>query len=552
MTTHITQSGAGTDSAATPALGLLRAGVAGLAHGYRDSGELDDPVYGEPTQYGTAYFAYANAVLARYADGADRAEHLRRARGGLEATLRHLLDPQDPHPAAADFTHGVASPGVRNLRDFMWPPVLRTYRVLRELDAPDLGSLAEAIAAVQVPDAFSERPPVNWATVWILGEWLRIQDGLSLYGRADVDAWLDPFFSEQPHADHGFYRELGEATGVEISWDTAAVDIERGFYREPGVPNSYDLFSRVHLLELLTEGYDGVHAPMLRRLVASGTRRSLGVQLSTGSLATAYRSSAHLWNLTTQCWFFVHAAAMLSEQEPELAAQAQDAALRAFRAAEACRRPTGDLSPVENVHPASWRVGHEVYTMDAHYVSLPLAYLADAVNAGFTGSGTPGKTDGVRLHLEEEPVHRHLAHGSGWSVHVNLAPFDGYDALGIADLTAGLNRRLRFGGQTHWGRPDANPAAHRLSDQPPFTLGIALRDDGALARPAAICRIEVPRSSPTRISTRSSKDNRNPLGSTRRCGSPHSAAPRRCAPSRARCRARCGSDPSTDPPPPTG
>ena len=462
--------------ASTPALELLRDGVNGLLPGYQPSGELFDPVFGEPTQYGTAYFAYSNAVLARHARGPGRTDLVRRARDGLEATLRHLLDPHDPSPAAADFTHGVASPGFRNLRDFMWPPVLRTFRILRGLDVPDLTSLADMVRAVQVPGAFSERPPVNWATVWILGEWLRIQEGLSSFDLDAIDGWLEPFFSDRPDLDHGFYRELREATGSDVSWGSA-VDLERGFYREPGVPNSYDLFSRVHLLELLVEGYDGVHAPTMRRLVATGTRRSLGVQLSTGSLATAYRSSAHLWNLTTQCWYFVHAGRMLRTSEPVLAVQADAAALRAFHAAQACRRPTGDLSPVENVHPASWRVGHEVYTMDAHYVTLPLAYLGDAIEAGFTGEGEIAESDELRLHLEEEPVHRHLAHGRGWSVHVNMAPFEGYDALGIADLTAGVGRRLRFGGQVHWGRPDAAPDAHKLSQQSPFTLGLALRAD---------------------------------------------------------------------------
>ncbi|MCW5951384.1 MAG: hypothetical protein KIT69_03925 [Propionibacteriaceae bacterium] len=457
-----------------PALAFLRLGVTGLQGGYQATGELLDPVFSDQTEYGTAYYAVCNAVLALVSGGSERVEYQRRARAGLEATLRAIGNPDDIDGAVADYTHGVFSPGFRNLRDFMWAPALRTYRLLRRLGEPALDSVAAQIAAVKVPDVFSERPPVNWATVWILGEFLRIQQGLSPYTVADIDAWLEPFFAENPDLDHGFYKELREATGAELSWESA-IDLERGFYREPGVPNSYDLFSRTHLLELVAEGYDGVWAPQLRALVSPGTRRSLAVQLSTGSLATAYRSSAHLWNLGIQYWYFENAASILADSDPELAGQAASAAIRALRAAQACVRPTGDISPVENVHPASWRVGHESYTMDAHYVTLALGYFADAVEHGFTGAGEPVELPGIRVHIDPDPVNRHLAHGCGWSIHVTLAPAAGYDSLGIADLTTGLGRRLRFGGQTHWGRPGTLPDAHRLSDQVPLTLGLAIR-----------------------------------------------------------------------------
>lgn len=455
---------------------LLERGAVALRPYLDDRGELNDPVFGEPTQYGTAYFAYVNAVLASTKQGEAREELLRAAAAGMRATLRHLMDPDDTYASAADYTHAVGSPGYRNLRDFMWPPVMRTFRLLREMDFTGLDDVRDMIRAVVVPDAFSERPPVNWAAVWILGEWMRIEEGLSPFTKTDIDEWLTPFFSEAPDVDHGFYRELQHATGVEITW-TSAIDLEKGFYREPGVPNSYDLWSRVHLLELLVEGYEGRFRPEMEQLLVSGVRRSLDVQLSSGSLATAYRSSAHLWNLTGQSWYFSNAARLLEKTEPELARRAGQAALRALRAAEQCLRPTGDISPVENVFPANWRVGYEVYTEEAHYVGLPLAYLATAVLEGFEGEGDIDQDTEVRRLLELDPVNRFLAHGSGWSVHVNLAPFTGYDSLGIADITLGLGRRLRFGGQTHYGRADALPDEHRLSNQIPFTLGLAVRGE---------------------------------------------------------------------------
>jgi hypothetical protein len=472
---------------ANPALNLLEQGVDALAWCLQPSGELNDPVFGEPAQYGTAYYAYNNAVLAKVGDPAKRESRADAARRGLAATLRHLLDPADPLQPAADFSHAIGSPGFRNLRDFMWPPVMRTLRILQELGHADLDELIDQIRAVDVPGAFSERAPVNWAAVWILGEWQRIRLGLSPFTRDDIDKWLEPFFVAGHDTDHGFYRELRESTSIEISWETP-IDLENGFYREPGVPNSYDMWCRVHLLELLVEGYDGAYRPFLERLLVSGTRRSLGVQLSSGSLASAYRSTAHLWNLTGQCWYFHHAGRLLADTEPELAAEARAGALRSFAAAQMCVRPTGDLSPVENAFPASWRVGHEVYTMDAHYVSLPLGYLATAILEGFTGAGELSRA-AERVHVEQDPVHRSLIHSAGWSVHVNLAPFPGYDSFGIADVTLGAGRRLRFGGQTHYGRPDAAPEAHRLSNQLPFTLGLARRGSDRSVFPVSAMQV---------------------------------------------------------------
>jgi hypothetical protein len=429
-------------------LDLLRGGAHALADHLQPSGELHDPVFGEPTQYGTAYYAYVNATLASLSRGAEQARYVDAAERGLRATLRHLLDPADPTPAA-DFTRDVASPSTQNLRDFMWPPVIRTLRLLRQIGRTDIAPLVEQISRVAVPDAFQKLPPVNWAAVWLSGEWLRIGDGMSPHMVDDVDKWIEPFFTDK-------------------------IDLECGFYHEPGLPNSYDLFTRVHLLYLLADGYDGSWRGDLERLLVTGLRRSLAVQLSSGSLPSAHRSTAHLWTLLAQVSYFHQAAGLLREPEPALAAAADAAARRAFAAAQACQRPTGDLSPVENVLPANYRVGYEVYTMEAHYVSLPLGFLATAVLAGFTGEGEVVIDTEPRTHVEAAPVHRSLVHADGWSVHLNLNPHSGYqpndpiairpDAFGIADVTLGPGRRLRLGGQVH-----------HMAEHTPLTIGVALR-----------------------------------------------------------------------------
>lgn len=104
----------------SPALHVLRRGAEGLSAHLQPSGELHDPVFAEPTQYGTAYYAYVNAALASLTEGPERARYADAARRGLTATLDHLLDPDSPTPTTRYYP-AVGSPGTDNLRDFMWP-----------------------------------------------------------------------------------------------------------------------------------------------------------------------------------------------------------------------------------------------------------------------------------------------------------------------------------------------------------------------------------------------------------------------------------------------
>lgn len=447
----------------TPALRLLTQGAAALGRSLQPSGELYDPVFGEPTQYGTAYFAYVNAAIGQLSRGHGPGPYFERAERGLAAALRHLLDPTSP-PATSSYAPPIASPTALNHRDFMWLAVLRGLQVLRAAGCSGSGILAQQVQTVAVPDVFAARAPSNWASVWILGEWLRIREGLSPHVPDVVDAWLEPFFDGPD----------------------ARVDLAAGCYYEPGLPNSYDLFTRYHLLELLAEGYEGRYRPALRELLEAGLRRSLAVQLSNGSLASAHRSTGQLWALTAQCAYFHRAADMCAGGR--LAARAREAALRSFAAARGSRRPDGGLSPVENVLPANFRVGYEQYTADAHYVSLALAFLAGAALAGFSGSGPAAESlqdvegpEGVGgaecVHVEAEPLWRSLLHAEGWSVHVNLAPAQGYDPFGIADVSPGPGRWLRFGGQVR-----------HVATGSPITLGIAVRGPDGSVRPISAAR----------------------------------------------------------------
>lgn len=439
-----------TDPLPTPTDFLARA-IDGFAPYLQASGDLHDPTFDETTQYGTAYYLYGNAVLATLGPPERRELHLDRATRGLDATLTHTADPSLP-PAGSGFDPATGSVSRGNHRDFTWPPALKAFRLLRAAGSPRTDEFAERIATVDIERSFSQRPPSNWASVWLSGEWIRVREGLSPTDRKQIDDWIGAFF-----ADH--------------------IMIEQGFYKEPGLPNSYDLFTRLHLAELLVEGYDGLWREPLERLLETGLRRSLAVQLSDGSLASAHRSTGQTWTLGAQIALFTHTANLLTDSTA--AARARDAANRAYASMIRWQR-TGDVfSPVENVLPPNYRVGYEGYTSDGHYSSLALGFLATAVHAGFTGPSEAVTAERpASIHCEHEPTFRALAHRDRFSVHVDADPAPAYDGFGITDVTFGPGRLLQFCSSVRHVRSGAF-----------FNLGLAHRD-GPGRRPLAVIATE--------------------------------------------------------------
>jgi hypothetical protein len=244
---------------------ILREAVESCASYLQPSGEMHDPVFGQPTQYGTPYHALCNSVLAREAGGDRKSVYVDRAVRGLEAALDHVLNSGLP-PTASGFDHATGRVTRSNHRDFFWPPILKTFLILRDLGVDGAEDFARRISSVDIEASFSQRPPSNWAAVWLSGEWLRMREGLSPFSLERLDLWLDAFFG-------------------------AHILTEQGLYQEPGHPNSYDLFTRYHLADMLLEGYAGRRREDLELLLRTGASRSLGVQLSDGSLASAHRST---------------------------------------------------------------------------------------------------------------------------------------------------------------------------------------------------------------------------------------------------------------------
>jgi hypothetical protein len=62
------------------------------------------------------------------------------------------------------------------------------------------------------------------------------------------------------------------------------------------------------MADMLLDGYDGAWQSQMAHLLTTGLQRSLRVQLSDGSLASAHRSTGQTWTLGAQCAYFTHAA----------------------------------------------------------------------------------------------------------------------------------------------------------------------------------------------------------------------------------------------------
>ena len=177
-------------------LELLTGGVASLTGQLQEDGTLHDPVFDTPTQYGGAYYAWCCAVLAAELGGSAADAHREPAARSLAAALAHTADP-DREPYASGFDRRTLSvTGRLNHRDFTWPPILKTYLALSRLGVASSPAVSEAVAGVRVEASFRTRPPSNWAAVWMSGEWLRMQAGLSDTTPELFDSWIDVFFAD--------------------------------------------------------------------------------------------------------------------------------------------------------------------------------------------------------------------------------------------------------------------------------------------------------------------------------------------------------------------
>lgn len=437
---------------------LLADGVVSLEDHLQPDGTLHDPVFRTPTQYGSAYYGWCCAVLAQH-DSDLTATHRERAGTILVAALDHTSDPSlEAHGAGFD-RRTLTVRSRLNHRDFTWPPILRTYLALDRLEAGlDRSALRRKIAAVDVEKSFRSRPPSNWSSVWMSGEWLRMQEDLSPTSLEEFDGWIDTFFR-------------GDGT--------SGFDLGAGMFVEKGLPNAYDLFTRAHITDLLLDGYDGRNRGRLEAFLTDGLRRSLIMQLSDGSMASGYRSTAQAWVLGAQIALFTgtRLLGLGTESERE---EAHLAAWRAFDALTRCARPDGVFSPVQNTLDPRLRVGYEGYTADGHYSPLALSFLASAVATGFGTDCRPPPEEldarPTRAFAEGAPTHRGVVHRGRISVGVQTETDRVYDSTGLVDLTFGAGRSLQF-----------VTAARHLGGGPWLNPGMGVRSGSGTSLVQSVC-----------------------------------------------------------------
>jgi len=400
------------------AIDILKTGTHSYDCCFQENGEIHDPVIGAPFQYGTPYYTVCKAVLAAKTAGPERDAHVGKALKGLNASLNHVIRIDLP-ATISSVDRDTGRMGRLNHRDFFWPPILKSYLILKGL-GEDVAGFEEGIRSVDVEKSFRSRPPSNWCMVWLCGEWLRIREGLSPNSIERLDDWLGVFFNGH-------------------------IDIDKGFYHEPGHPNSYDLFTRFHLADMLMEGYNGRFKAQMAALMATGLERSLAVQLSDGSVASAYRSTGLTWTLGVACAYFTHAASFFESKDEAKSRASREAARRTLSSFARWQRKDGYFSPAENCLPGAYRVGYEGYTTEGNHGPLPLGALATAVLNGLDDEPLPSGTRKPALvRIEHDPTYRAIAHRGPYSVHFNAFPSPRYDGFGIVDMTFGPNRFLHF------------------------------------------------------------------------------------------------------------
>jgi hypothetical protein len=156
-------------------------------------------------------------VLAREVAGERKSAYADRAVRGLEAALDHVLDPGLP-PTVSGFDGATGAVGRSNHRDFFWPPILKTFLILRDLGVEGAEDFAGRISGVDIETSFAQRPPSNWAAVWLLGAWLRLREGLSPFSKERLDLWLDRFFEAHILTGQGIYQEPGHPNWPRTAW----------------------------------------------------------------------------------------------------------------------------------------------------------------------------------------------------------------------------------------------------------------------------------------------------------------------------------------------
>ncbi len=355
-------------------------------------GAIIDPYEKKEKQYSTPAFALAAAVLC--ASGQDKSL--------IEAAERAL------ERGAADLASGAAADGHA---DFYTPLLMHADRALAQEAQPARRAAWTRLLAAVVPDkAYRSQPSdavaSNWNLVAVGGEWLRHRAGL-----APDTRWIEASLARQ-----------------------ARQFTSHGLYRDPDDPMAYDLFARLHVADLLEEGYDGGQAGALAELVDRGAWVSLLMQSPQGEVPCGGRSGLHQWNEAAQAALFeMQARRLMRRGDHAAAGAAKRAAHLSLQAVRRWVRSSGEVWIVKNRFDPSLRHGYEPYSFHSQYNLLTAAHLALAYLAAedrILERPCPAETGGFAFILAPA-FHKLFANASGFYAEMETAADRRYNPSGI-------------------------------------------------------------------------------------------------------------------------
>ncbi|WP_240420598.1 hypothetical protein [Paenibacillus periandrae] len=298
-----------------------------------ESGVIIDPFDHKERQFVTSSFAMTGAVLLSAGRCSGFEEPVVKAMDAAVAALSNNRVP-DRH---ADFTTHM---------------LIKALRILEKNTRMSVNSAVwrQGLASFQPEHVYSQVEPHmplrqvrNWATYAMLGEQMRITDGLA-FTKAFIDRYLE---AQMPR----FTPE--------------------GLYRDPNLPAAYDMAARDNLAGLLAEGYSGPYSRLLDTLLRRGALTMLFTQSVNGETSCGGRSNQFLWNELTFAHICEREALLYHKSGyAQLAGVFKRAARRAMEALERWM-PTADdnsIRPVKNRFAEPSRAGYELYAYYANYL----------------------------------------------------------------------------------------------------------------------------------------------------------------------------------------
>lgn len=392
----------------------LMAAVAKFFVPFQDArGAIVDPYEHAEKQYATPAFACAIAVLLAHGRAPE------------------LLDPcmKAMDRACADIELGHAADGHN---DFYTGLLMQAWRLLKgHAPAARRAVWTRHLAGI-VPQKVYRVQPIhphlnNWNLVATSGEWLRRE-------------WL--------------LKPMGLTGGERdnLPWILASLDRQmenftsEGMYRDPHDPMAYDLFARVHVVEMLANGYNGRHAATLRTLMRRGAMTSLLLQSPCGEVPCGGRSAHHQWNEAIHALNCeVYARDFHRHGEAALAAACRRSSALALQSMLRWQRPSGELWIVKNRFDPKLRWGYEGYSFHSQYNLLAAAKLGLALayaDASIPARPCPAETGGFAFTLQPA-FHKVIANAGGCYLEIDTMADAGYNPTGLLRLhRRGVNPQL--------------------------------------------------------------------------------------------------------------